>query len=167
MLFYYGYISGTYRHNKNNVGMLPCTDINSIIQHTYCRNTEDSKFGNFGLDDGWSCVFADKVDWDLTVVADPIRTVLELLYDRKFDEAKYLIEQLFRNNVSTQEISISCCDKLMKYDDDGKIYDFLCETLPLFKTTMVNWTANMLRQKEKEKKEEKARRKSTYGITTP
>lgn len=169
MKFYYGYISGTYLHNKNNVGMMPCTDIKSIVEHTYSKDTEDSVFQRWGIEDGWSSVITEKVDWDFTYVANPIRTVLELLYDHKFADAECILRNMFGNNVSSQEVSIACCDLLMKYDKDGKIYDFLVEHIPLFQTTMVNRANFLLKQKEleKQRKEEKneVRRKSTYGIT--
>lgn len=159
MQFYYGYISGTYLHNKNHIAMMTNTDKNTIIKNTFCMNSQDSKFGNYGLASGWSSTIADDVDWDLTVVANPIRTMLELLYEHKFDLAEYMINQMFTANVGLQELAIACCDLLMPYDDTAEIFDFLCKKIPLFRTTMMQRTAYRLRREKPNKGTTKKKKK--------
>ena len=148
MRFYYGYISGTYMHHSNYIGMIPCTHVKDIMEHTYEGDTSTSKLENFGLDNGWSSVVALETDIDLDCIATPIRSVMELLLEKKFSEARYMIQTMFAANVGIQELSIACCDKLMKFDKDGDIYTFLCENIPLFQTTLVNRTNYLLKQKE-------------------
>lgn len=153
MKFYYGYISGTYMHSMNHISMLRLSKVDDIMSETYCTTTEESKLGDFGLDIGWSSFIADKIDIDLTVVANPVRAVAELLLNHKWEAAKYMMQNMFTSNVGMQVLSIACCDKLMKFDTDGSIFDFLCENIPMFRTTLMQRTALMLKQEERRKKQ--------------
>lgn len=159
MTFYYGYISGTYMHDMKHVGMLPTFRADDIMKETYLANTEESKLGDYGLDKGWSSVIADKVDIDLTVVANPVRTVMEFLLAHKWEQAKYMIDNMFASNVGLQTVAIACCDYLMKFDNNGAIHDFLCENIPLFRTTLMQRTAFLLRKQEIDKREKKKERR--------
>lgn len=153
MKFYYGYISGTYMHGMNHVSMLPTCRVDFIMDKTYCATTEESKLGDFGLDKGWSSIIADKVDIDLDVVANPVRSVAELLLNHKWEEAEYMMQHMFISNVGLQVLSIACCDRLMKFDEDGTIFEFLCEHIPMFRTTLMQRTALLLKQEERRKKQ--------------
>lgn len=147
MQFYYGYISGSYLHNKNHIALLSDTSKQEIILNTFIKEEKDSKFGRFGLSNGWSSIIADDVDWDLTLVADPIRTMLELLYEKKFTLADYMIKHMFTATAGLQELAIACCDMLLRYDDNAEIFDFLCKRIPLFRTTVTQRTAYIMKRK--------------------
>lgn len=160
MQFYYGYVSGSYLHNKNHIALLSDTSKEDIIRNTFLKEENESKFGRFGLTNGWSSTIADDVDWDLTLIAGPIRTMLELLYERKFCLAEHMINHMFTATAGLQELAIACCDMLLKYDENAEIFDFLCKHIPLFRTTVVQRTAYVMKQKGMIPTGKKKRRKT-------
>lgn len=157
MQFYYGFISGTYMHDMKHINMLPSCKVDDIMNHTYHATTEESKLGDFGFDRGWSSVIADKIDIDLDVIANPVRSVMELLLNHKWEDAEYMIQNMFQSNVGIQTLAIACCDKLMKFDEDGAMYEFLCKNIPMYRTTLMQRTALLLRQEERNKKRKKGK----------
>lgn len=159
MKFYYGYISGTYLPEGKFTGLLPCIKEEDILLHTYEGDTSTSKLESYGLDSGWSSVIAEKIDLNLDVIANPIRSVLELLLEHKFDDVKYMIDNMFGHNVSCQAVAVAISDKLMKYDEDGSIYDWACQNVPMFRVTLANRTAFLLRKEEIENKKKNKQKK--------
>lgn len=148
MRFYYGYISGTYLPEGKFTGLLPCRDVENILLHTYEGDSSVSKLGSYGLDSGWSSVIATDIDLNLDVIANPIRSILELLLEHKFDDAKYMTDNMFEHNVSVQSVAVAIADKLMKLDEDGSIYEWAAINIPMFRVTLANRTAFLLRSQE-------------------
>ena len=145
MKYFYGYISGTYLFSGRFTKMLTGIKPDVILQNTFEGSTEESPFGDFGLEDGWSSYIADKCDLYLDNVANPIRAILDLLYTEKYEQAEFLLNRMFQSTVSLSEIGIACCDKLLKYDENGKRFDFLEKHIPQFKTIVIQRHAALLK----------------------
>lgn len=162
MKFLYGEISFTY-YNKMKYPIEYYPDRERCLQNTFEMESADSMLGEWGIENGSSSVIWREGD-DFSFVANPVRTVMELILHEQWDVAGKFIDDYFDSYASQSYLGISVFDKLSKVENAGEIYDFMTEHVEAYPLICMHRVDQHRQEKEtkkrfKKKSKNKNRRK--------